>query len=270
MYVTVEDPADPRLADFRNLNDGAFRRRVEAPGPFGPGFFVAEGWLALQAAVDTRQEIRFVLVAEPRAGRVAELLGDRDVTVLVAAPAVIEAVVGFDLHRGVVASLVRRRPQDPAAVAARAERLVVVEGVNDGENLGGIFRNAAGLGADGVLVDPTTHDPLSRRTVRVSLGHVLRVPWARRSDPWVLPHHRVLALTPSLDATPLQEVRLDPTERVAIMVGAEGPGLSAGALEAADQRVSIPMAGGIDSLNVATALAVALWHLRQRPTRPVL
>ena len=265
MFLTVDDPDDPRVADFRNLNDGAFRCRVEAAGPFGGGFFVAEGWLALEAALVAGHELRSILVAEPRVERLRELLGERETTVLVATPTLIEEVVGFDLHRGVVASVTRRRAAEAAAVAARASRLVVVEGINDGENLGSIFRNVAALGAGAVLLDPTTPDPLSRRVVRVSLGHVLRVPWARVATPWRLADHRVLALTPSRDALPLDEVHVDPEERIALLVGAEGPGLSDEALAAADVRVSIPMAPGVDSLNVATALAIALWHLRRTP-----
>ena len=268
MFITVDDPGDARVADFRDLNDGSFRRRVEASGPFDSGFFVAEGWLALEAALATGHELRSILVAEPRVQRLRELLNGRQATVLVAAPALIEEVVGFDLHRGVVASVTRRRGSEPGAVAARASRLVVVEGMNDGENLGAVFRNVAALGAGGVLIDPTTHDPLSRRVVRVSLGHVLRVPWARVAAPWRLPDHRVLALTPSRDSIPLDEVSVSPAERIALLVGAEGPGLSDEALDAADERVSIPMAAGVDSLNVATALAIALWHLRRTPHPP--
>lgn len=261
MFVRLDDAADPRCAEFRALNDGPFRRRIEAPGPFGPGLFIAEGWLALDAALAAGWEVRSILVADQRVGRLDDLLAGRDAHVLVASRTVIEDVVGFDLHRGVVASITRRRPADPAVVAARARRLVIVEGVNDGENLGSIFRCAAGLGAGGVLIDPTTADPWSRRVVRVSLGNVLRVPWARVARPYDLAPPRLLALSPGRDAVDLREVAVAAEEQVALMVGAEGPGLSADALAAATERVSIPMADGVDSLNVATALAIALWHL---------
>lgn len=261
MLSSIRDPLDTRLADYRRLNDASFRRRIEASGPFDAGMFIVEGWLALEAALDTRQQFRSILVAEERLDRLTTLLGGREVPVLVAPARVIEEVVGFDLHRGVVASASRPRPRDAATVAARAKRLVIVEGVNDGENLGAIFRTAAALGAQGLLIDPTTHDPLSRRSIRVSLGHVLRVPWARVAHPWDCPPHRVIALSPRQDAVTLDELVVGTDEHVAVMVGAEGPGLSDGALEGADQTASIPMSPGIDSLNVATALGIALWQL---------
>jgi tRNA G18 (ribose-2'-O)-methylase SpoU len=166
----------------------------------------------------------------------------------------------------VVAVAERPRVPDVGVVVARARRLLVVEGVNDGENLGVLFRNAAALGADGVLLDPTSPDPLSRRAVRVSTGHVLGLPWARLpwprglSDVVAASGTTIVALTPAGD-TDLRDVSCGAGERVAVMVGAEGPGLSDDALAVATIRARIPMANEVDSVNVASAAAVAMWHL---------
>jgi tRNA G18 (ribose-2'-O)-methylase SpoU len=171
--------------------------------------------------------------------------------------------VGFHLNRGVLAVADGAAPPDPLALAASARLLAVAEGINDHENLGSLFRNAAALGVDGVLLGPRCADPLYRRSVRVSMGHVLRVPFAALPGEWPgsLDALRaagltVVALTPAPDAVPLAAAGLAGT-RTALLLGAEGPGLSAAALGAADLRVRIPMATGVDSLNVATAAAVA-------------
>jgi tRNA G18 (ribose-2'-O)-methylase SpoU len=264
-FVDISDADDPRVADYRRLNDASYRRQIEGATSFGHGLFVVEGWLATERAVETRQSFRSALVASTRRRRADELLSGTDITAFVATADVIEAIVGFDLHRGIVASCDRRLPADPDAVAARATRLVVLEGVNDAENLGVVFRNAAGLGAEGVLLDPTCCDPLARRTVRVSLGHVLSVPWARLPWPRGLDDvvrargHRIVALTPHVDALDLGEVGR--SGRTALLLGAEGPGLSSVALGAADQCARIPMASGVDSLNLGSAAAIAMWQL---------
>jgi len=194
--------------------------------------------------------------------KVAERLGGlveaAGAPVYVAEPDVLAATVGFDLHRGAVASAERPEPADPDVVAAGTAALLVVEGVNDHENLGSLFRNAAAFGVGGLLLDPTCADPLYRRCVRVSMGHVLRIPFAVAHD-WPLDlTHTVVALTPDGDT---DIAALGPPERLALLVGAEGPGLTRAALAAADVRVRIPMADGADSLNVATAAAVALHRL---------
>ncbi|MDQ3576738.1 MAG: RNA methyltransferase, partial [Actinomycetota bacterium] len=157
-------------------------------------------------------------------------------------------------------------PPDLAELAERARTLVVLEGVGDHENLGAIFRNAAALGVDGVLLGPGCSDPLYRRSVRVSMGHVLAVPFAS-IEPWPEGINwlrdkgfRTLALTPALSAVPLSDA-VTPGERVALLLGSEGPGLTAATIEAADTAVRIPMSGGVDSLNVATAGAVAFYAL---------
>ena len=175
-------------------------------------------------------------------------------------------VVGFRVTRGVLASADRPAPQEPEGVIAGARRLVVLEALNDFENLGSLFRNAAAFGVDAVLLDERCADPLYRRSVRVSMGHVLRVPFAVLPDPWPASlgllrevGFTLLALTPQQPSTPLRE--LPTPDRWAVLLGAEGPGLRPETLALADQRVRIPMAGEVDSLNVATAGAVAFAQL---------
>lgn len=261
--VQVADPSDVRLAAYRRLNNPARRDRVEA----GEGIFVVEGHLALEQMVASAYPLESVLVTPNRLQPLADLLAaaGESAPVYVADRDVVAATVGFDLHRGVVAVGRRLAPADPMAVVASARVVMVLEGVNDHENLGALFRNARALGAGAVLLDPTCADPLYRRSVRVSLGHVLRVPFARL-QPWTpgLASLRragftVVALTPDPTAAPIGS--LEPPRRVALVVGAEGPGLSAAARAAADVEARIPMVSGVDSLNVATAAAIALHRL---------
>ncbi len=265
----VEDPGDPAVSDYRSLNDTSFRKRVERPGPFGGGCVVVEGWLAVERMLAGRHRVRSVLVDERRLDRLEALLaGSRAIdgaTVLVASPPTIEEIVGFDLHRGVVAAIDRPRPRDPDSLVRRSRHLLVVEGVTDAENVGVLFRNAAALGADGVVVDTTSADPWSRRAVRTSVGHVLAVPWATWTVAAMLravddAGHLLVAMTPGGDVD-LADVDVEPGRSVALAVGAEGPGLSDAVLDAATIQARIQMSDGTDSLNVASAAAVAAWHL---------
>jgi len=265
----VRDPLD----DYRALNDPATRRQVERRGRY----FVVEGLLALDALLGSPYPVRSVLATERRAARVSALVADR-APLIVRPDAEVAAVAGFDVHRGVLAAADRLPlPAAPGLVEA-ADLVVVVEGVTDHENVGALFRNAAAFGAGAVLLDPTTADPLYRRSVRVSLGHVLRVPWTRLT-PWpaalgdlVEQGFTALALTPAADAQPIGRVAdalaaqatgsaTGGRPRVALVVGAEGPGLTDAAMAAATRRVRIPLAAGVDSLNVATAAAIALYAM---------
>jgi tRNA G18 (ribose-2'-O)-methylase SpoU len=254
------------IDDFRALNDPERRRAMERRGDF----FIVEGLFALEALVDSRYPIRSLLVAENKADAVQALVGaaGADVPTVVLPAADLVDITGFAFHRGVLATARRLPVPGAVEVAKDARRLLVTEGVNDHENLGSLFRNAAALGIEGALLDPTTADPLYRRSVRVSLGHVLRVPWGRfESWPVGLAELRyqgitVVALTPAPDAIDIDDLAADPPERAALMVGAEGPGLTPAAMAAADVRVRIPIAGGVDSLNVATAAAIAFHRLR--------
>jgi tRNA G18 (ribose-2'-O)-methylase SpoU len=185
-------------------------------------------------------------------------------------PAVIEAVTGFHVHRGALGSFGRLPVASAAEILAASRRILVLEEVNSPTNLGAIFRSAAGLGMDAVLLSPTCCDPLYRRAVRVSMGEVLSVPYAY-VDRWPAglsavrdAGFRVLALTPAAGAVALDAVEVAADDRVAVLLGAEGPGLSAAALATSDTQVRIPMSAGVDSLNVAAAAAVACWAIGHR------
>jgi tRNA G18 (ribose-2'-O)-methylase SpoU len=283
-----KSPPDP-LDDYRALNDPQRRRQVERRGRY----FVVEGLLALEALLGSRYPVRSVLVTERRADRVRALVGDR-APLLVRPQDEVADVAGFHVHRGVLATADRLPPASVAEAVGTSDLVVVTEGLGDHENLGALFRNAAALGAGAVLLDPTTADPLYRRSVRVSLGHVLRVPWARLAPlPGGLAEVTALgletaALTPASGAVTIDDYAADVATRrraaaaadrpaaaaevgpaagaarrvrVALVVGAEGPGLTPATLAAADRRVRIALTPGVDSLNVATATAIALHRL---------
>ena len=266
--VTDQHDHERLLDDYRALNDPDRRRAVERRG----GYFVVEGRLALEALLESPYPLRSVLVSEPRSEAVAALVGDR-APVVVRPAEELAATTGFAFHRGVLAAADRIRQPQLRDLVAHARTVCVLEGVNDHENLGALFRNAAAFGVDAVLLDPTTADPLYRRSVRVSLGHVLRVPWARLDalpaglDALRVQGFAIVALTPNTRAEPIDVLAHEIAARtaasttipvrLALVVGAEGPGLSAASLAAADRRVRIPIATGVDSLNVATAAAIA-------------
>lgn len=259
--VAIDDLGDPRLTDYGHLREPSTRVQLER----SLGIFTIEGWLSLEALVASPYEVRSVLVGEEHVDRARDLLPP-EVDAFTLPTREIEQVTGVDFHRGVLA--VAERPALPsvATVVQPARRVLVLEAVNDHENIGSLFRNAAAFGVDAVVLDPASADPLYRRSTRVSLGHVLRIPFARVDrDGWpgALEDLRatglsVLALTPAAGAEPLGRVVAEAPERVALLVGAEGPGLTAAAMAAADRRVRIPMAPGTDSVNVATAAGIAL------------
>lgn len=258
---------EPALADYARLTDVALRRVTEPAG----GLYIAESLTVIERALRAGHEPRSVLTSERWLPELEALLVDRDVTVHVGDAGVLEQLTGFHLHRGALASM-HRPPLTPVAELLRdARRVVIVEDVVDHTNVGAIFRSVAGLGADAVLVTPRCADPLYRRSVRVSMGTVLQVPWTRLPE-WdeavPLLHDAgftIAALALADDAVDLRSFAADAPERVAVVVGTEGDGLSGAALEAADTVVTIPMAHGVDSLNVAAATAVALYALQARP-----
>ena len=262
----IADASDERLSDYRDLTDVALRRVLEPAG----GLYIAESAKVIARAIAAGHRPRSVLVQEKWLDEMQELVTDAAVPVYVVEPAVAEALTGYAVHRGALASM--HRPALPAVadVVAAAKLVVVLEDIVDHTNVGAIFRAAAGLGADAVLVSPRCADPLYRRSVRVSMGTVFQVPWTRLGD-WreargVLHEagFELAALALADDAVTLDEYSARRPDRVALLLGAEGDGLSRSALAAADTIVTIPMAGGVDSLNVAAASAVALWELRSR------
>ncbi|MGQ0575611.1 MAG: TrmH family RNA methyltransferase [Pseudonocardia sp.] len=255
----IVDPGDPRLDDYRDLSTAD--RRPDRPG--GRGLVVAEGVVVVRRLLGSPYPVRSLLGVPRRLDELAPDLAPLDVPAYTATADVMATAVGFHLNRGVLAVADRPAPADAATLVRDARVLAVLEGVGDHENLGALFRNAAALGVGGVLLGPRCSDPLYRRSVRVSMGHVLRVPFAALPGPWPAGLHtlraggfRLAALTPTPGAMPIGRAGLA-GRRVALLLGAEGPGLSAEALDAADLLVRIPMAAGVDSLNVATAAAVA-------------
>jgi tRNA G18 (ribose-2'-O)-methylase SpoU len=281
--VAVDGLDDPRVADYRDLNDPAYRRRLEAE----QAIVVVEGRVAVRQLLDSALAIRSLLVDDHQVELAGDLVGDvrdRGAPVYVVPRGRMAGLVGFNLHRGVVAVATRAPAASADSVLATAAAtpsagggpplVVVLEGLNDPENIGAVFRNAAAFGAGAVLGDPTCGDPLYRRAVRVSVGHALHLPWARL-DPWpgALAEVRaagflLCALAPRPDPAtdggaervtlPALAARRVP---VALLLGAEGPGLSTAARRSADAVVAVPMAPGVDSLNVATTAAVALARL---------
>ncbi|MQA24064.1 MAG: RNA methyltransferase [Micromonosporaceae bacterium] len=262
--MPIEDPDDERIADYRALTDVALRTRFEPPH----GLFIAEGELVLRRALRAGYRLRSALVDAKRVGQLADL-GAGDAPVYAASADVLEKITGFHVHRGVLASFHRRSPASVADVLADARRAAILEDVNNHTNLGAIFRAAAALGIDAVLLSPSCADPLYRRSVRVSMGEVFAVPYARLADwPGGLDEVRdagfvVVALTPADDAVPIDALDAATRRRPALLLGAEGAGLSRHALAASDLRTKIPMSRGVDSLNVAAAAAVAFWELRR-------
>ncbi len=265
----VERVDDERLADYVGLTDVALRSRREPE----LGLYLAESDKVISRALDAGHVPRSLLLAdrwvEPLAPLV-ERVRAAGAPVLAGAPGVLEQVTGFNVHRGAIASM--HRPALPALeeVLAGARRVVVLEDVVDHTNVGAAFRSVAGLGADAVLVTPRCADPLYRRSVRVSMGTVFQVPWTRIT-PWPSAERlhaagfTVAALALAPGAVTLDELAADPPERLALVLGTEGDGLAPATLSAADLTVRIPMTGGVDSLNVAAATAVAVWALRVPP-----
>lgn len=261
--ILITEVDDPRLSDFRDLSRAD--RRPDRPG--GQGLVIAEGVVVVRRLLASPYPVRALLGVQRRYDELAADLADVPAPFFLTSAELMAQVVGFHLNRGVLATADRAPGPSPDRLAATAERLVVLEGVGDHENLGSIFRNAAALNLSGVLVGPGCADPLYRRSVRVSMGTALLVPFATTDLPAgevvELLHDNgfhVVALTPRAAAVPLAAAGLA-GRKVAVMLGSEGPGLSQAALDAADQLVRIPMAEGVDSLNVATAGAIAFAEL---------
>ncbi len=270
----ITDPGDPRLADYVSLTDVALRRRTEPER----GLYVAESEKVIRRALAAGHRPRSFLmaarwltdltdvVAQAREGGIPVYAGDHDV---------IETLTGFHLHRGALAAMQRPVLPPVGELLAGARRVLVLEDIVDHTNVGACFRSAAALGVDAVLVTPRCADPLYRRSVRVSMGTVFQVPWTRiepwpRGGPEVLREHgfTVAAFALAGDAVTLDALAADPPERLALVLGTEGDGLTRHTIAAADLAVRIPMAGGVDSLNVAAACAVALWALRPGGSAP--
>jgi tRNA G18 (ribose-2'-O)-methylase SpoU len=280
--VSVSDPADPRLSDYVRLTDTRLRTSLEAEH----GLFIAEGTKVIVRAIAAGYPLRSLLVGESRRGDLPALLAEggggaaggthqrqtlqpeTPAPVYVVPDEVAERLTGFQVHRGALAAMARKPLPDLAAVIAGARRIVVLEDLVDHGNVGAIFRCAAALGVDAVVLSPRCADPLYRRAVKVSMGSVFAIPYARMAE-W---YHglgelresgfRVLALTPDEKAAPIGEALASAGDQVALLLGTEGDGLSSRWLRDADEAVRIPMQpgareAGVDSLNVVAAAAIA-------------
>jgi len=266
--IPVADLGNPALEPYRDQKDAWLRVQRQGGTGLG-GLFMAEGEIVVRELLASRHRVRSVLITPGRLERMAPALDalPAGTPVFVAQRALAERIVGFDMHRGVLA-LGEQAPQPSVAdLAHRCEAVLVLEGLSNHDNVGSLYRSLSALGPDrsGVVLCPRTADPLYRKALRVSMGHALRLETARASawpeDLASLSRAglAVVALTPDPDATAI--ARLGRPGRVALVVGAEGDGLSPQAIRAADARVRVPMRPGVDSLNVAVAAAIALHRL---------
>jgi tRNA G18 (ribose-2'-O)-methylase SpoU len=258
--IEVDDPGDARLADYRDLRDVQLRRHLEAEH----GLFLAEGEKVVRRSVEAGYAARSFLMAPRWLDGLQDVLDRTDAPCYVVSEELAEEVTGFHVHRGALASLHRRPLPDVAEVLTSARTVVVLEDIVDHTNVGAVLRSCAALGVDAVLLSPRCADPLYRRAVKVAMGAVFTVPWTRVND-WAsaLPAlsergFTTVALTLAPDAEPLEQA-VRGLDRVALVLGSEGHGLSSRWQHAADRRAVIPMRPGVDSLNVAAAAAVACY-----------
>jgi tRNA G18 (ribose-2'-O)-methylase SpoU len=263
VFDRIDSADDPRVADYRGVSDRALLRSRD--------LFVAEGRIVVSRLIeDTRWTVRSVLVSDAARRDLEPTLAAAAarVPIFVCEASDFLGITGHDIHRGCLA-LVERPPALPLNDLLAAARLaVVLEGVGNADNVGGVFRNAAAFGADAVLLSPTCCDPLYRKAIRTSMGAALRVPFVQLEEwPAALARlrtagFRLVALTPREPSEPIDTFTLRPrSPKLALLVGAEGPGLTAAIESAADDRIRIPIARGIDSLNLAVATGIALEHL---------
>ncbi|RDG38530.1 TrmH family RNA methyltransferase [Streptomyces corynorhini] len=277
--ITVDDPEDPRLRDYTGLTDVELRRRREP----AEGLFIAEGEKVIRRAEQAGYAMRSMLLSAKWVGPLRDVIDAASAPVYVVDPELAERVTGYHVHRGALASMARK-PLPPVDEVLRTawrggageepavRRVALFEDIVDHANLGAAFRNAAALGVDAVLLSPRCADPFYRRSVKVSMGAVFQVPWTRlESWPGEVATLRaagftVAALCLSDRAITLDELAARDDERLALVFGTEGAGLTPGILDAADAHVRIPMDAGVDSLNVAAASAVAFYATRPRPS----
>lgn len=263
--VEIESAEDPRLADYRDLRDVSLRKHLEAEH----GLFLAEGEKVVRRAVEAGFTPRSFLMARRWLDGLADVLGGCEAPCYVVSEALAEEVTGFHVHRGALASLERRPLPSVQEVLNGARSVLVLEDIVDHTNVGAIFRSGAALGFDAVLLAPRCADPLYRRAVKVAMGAVFALPWTRLPD-WydALPvlseaGFTTVALTLADDAVPIEDT-VRGLDRVALVLGSEGHGLSPRWETSADRRAVIPMREGIDSLNVAAATAVACYVTARR------
>lgn len=268
-FTPIIDAADPRVREYLRLKEGDLFRGLDARSPHGA--FICEGHFVVEHLIDGPYDCRSILVAESKTQTHAHLLAraPSGVPIYTVAESVMESILGFKFHRGILAAGSRPAtlpPQSVDALLAAAPALMVLEDLTNIDNVGGIFRCVSALAPEGtvIVLSPQCADPLYRKSIRVSMGHALRVPFVTLA-PWHTALGRIhaagfdtLALTPDPAATPLREALAAPSRRVALLLGSEGPGLDSGTMAHATQRVRIPQRAGVDSLNVMVAAAIAM------------
>jgi tRNA G18 (ribose-2'-O)-methylase SpoU len=262
--VHITDLSHNGLQDYLSLTDVALRKVTEPER----GLYIAESSKVIQRAINAGHVPRSVILQEQWLPDIEPLVSQFDqCDIFVGSSELLEQLTGFEVHRGALASMQRPPLPDVSDLLAHAHRVVVLEDIVDHTNVGAIFRAVAGLGADAVLITPRCADPLYRRSVRVSMGTVLQVPWTRLPE-WPearellhLAGFHIAAMALAEDAISLRDFSVHQPEKIALVFGSEGDGLSRQALEACDSVVTIPMLHGVDSLNVASASAVALYAL---------
>lgn len=268
--AVVVDPSDERVASFMGLRDRDLRLRARATAASDDpqeAVFVAEGDPVVARAVRAGYELRTLLVDATRTQELPEGVREAADVVYGAGPAVLERITGLGVHRGCLGVFARRALPSLDEVLAPARRLLVMERVVNPINLGVIVRSAVGLGMDAMVLDEASVDPLYRRASRVAMGEVFDFPYARvKSFPEGLDalHDAgfvVCALTPAPDAVPIDQLSFAPDQKVALMLGSEGPGLTDATMAACDHRVVIPLSGRVDSLNVGAAAAIACYAI---------
>lgn len=266
----LESAQDPRVSDYTQLTDVHLRKLREP----AEGMYIAESSRVLRRALAAGHQPRSFFLAEKWLADLQDVLASYpDVPAFIGTAALLEEITGFHLHRGAMAAMQRPAPLPLYELLAGARRIAVLEDIVDHTNVGAIFRSAAALDIDAVLVSPRCGDPLYRRSVRVSMGTVFQVPWARLEawpqDLALLQQHgfTVAALELTGDAVDVDELAAANPDKLALVLGTEGAGMSAATLAAVDLAVKIPMRPGVDSLNVAAASAVAFWELRPRGSR---
>jgi tRNA G18 (ribose-2'-O)-methylase SpoU len=265
--MVLDDPLDPRVREYAHLRAATLRLRAEGPEGARDGVFIAEGELVIERAQRLGYRMRSLLLLEQRLERFGRLAPE-GVPVYAASDGLMRSITGFAVHRGVLASFDRKPLPSAAEVVRDAHRVVVLEDVNNHTNVGAIIRSASALGVDALLLDPNSCDPLYRRSLRISMGEALSLPWARVDPlpaglaPLRAAGFALVALTPDPGAVDIADVAAAEHQRLALLLGTEGAGLSPAVLAEVDVRARIPLAEGVDSLNVAAAAAIAFYALR--------
>jgi len=264
----VEDLQDSRLDEYLRLSEAHLRMRTDVEN----GLYIAESTKVVQRAINAGHVPRSFLLAEKHLGQLTEEFNRFPTApIFIGDDRQLEDLVGFHLHRGAMAAMNRPEPLDLDKVLENSSRIAILEDIADHTNLGAIIRSASGLGVDAVLLTPKCVDPWYRRSARVSMGTVFDLPWARlESWPQDLDKlkshgYELLAMELTEDAVALNDVHLAPGQKVAMILGNEGRGVTQEALGAVDRTVIIPMHRDVDSLNVGAASAIAFWHLCSAP-----